>query len=181
MSRRTLSGTSLWKPDIPPREKVEAAFHRDVFDAPLNALEAVFWLDLSDDRRDVLLQRAGTAEEQPEEMVVIWNRLGDDRIKEIEALRDEYDAPRPDSGTTVAIGSGEFPEYENAWMRGGDASSALLLDYKSLFVFGDILLGAYVALRRRCGKPTGVGQGHPRTRGRRDGVPHGRATHDVGS
>jgi hypothetical protein len=176
-----LSGTSLWKPDIPPREKVEAAFPRDVFDAPLNALEAVFWLDLSDDRRDVLLQRAGTAEEQPEEMVVIWNRLGDDRIKEIEALRDEYDAPRPDSGTTVAIGSGEFPEYENAWMRGRDASSALLLDYKSLFVFGDILLGAYVALRRRCGKPTGVGQGHPRTRGRRDGVPHGRATHDGGS
>jgi hypothetical protein len=38
------------------------------------------------------MQRAGDVEEQLAELALIWNRLGDDRINQIEALRDSYSA-----------------------------------------------------------------------------------------
>jgi hypothetical protein len=44
------------------------------------ALDHALWIDLPEERHDVFLTRGGEAENQLEEMVLIWNRIGDDRI-----------------------------------------------------------------------------------------------------
>jgi hypothetical protein len=80
----------VWKPEIPSPEDVEAMFPRDVFDGAVGALERALWIDLPEERHDVFLTRGGEAENQLEEMVLIWNRIGDDRIQEIEARRRFY-------------------------------------------------------------------------------------------
>ncbi len=133
-----------WTPDIPPSEEIEAAFPRDVFDGAVGAFDQVFWLDLPDDRDDALMQRAGDIEEQLAELVLIWNRLGDDRISQIEALRDRYAAGARIESSSYTLGTGEYPEAEEAWEREREAETALGLDYKSLFVFADILVAGYV-------------------------------------
>jgi hypothetical protein len=138
------SSEERWTPPIPPPDEVAAAFPRDVFSGASRALEDVFWLDLAEERLDVLLQRAGEVEEQLSELVLVWHRLGDDRIRQIEAMRGLYDAPQPPSGQVVD--SEKYPEYASAWAREQDANTAVLLDYKSLFLFGDILVGDYVAM-----------------------------------
>jgi hypothetical protein len=43
------------------------------------------------------------------------------------------------------LGTGEHPELEAAWRRDREAETALWVDYKSLFVFGDILVASYVS------------------------------------
>jgi hypothetical protein len=133
-----------WSPEIPPREEIEAAFPRDVLDSALAAFDYVFWLDLPDDRQDTVMQRAGDVEEQLAELALIWNRLGDDRINQIEALRDSYSAKDEIGTSSYTIGTGQHPELDQAYARERAAETALWLDYKSFFVFADILVGGYV-------------------------------------
>ena len=136
-----------WRPDIPPPEAVEAAFPRDVFDGAAEALDRLLWLNLSGDRQDALLQRGGEAELLLEEVEVIWNRIGDDRIAEIEAHRELFDLADKLGLTSYRLGDGSQRALEEIWHRQRIAEIQLRLDYKSLFVFGDLLTGAYVRVR----------------------------------
>ncbi len=132
-----------WRSEIPPREELEAAFPRDVLDGASDALDDVFRLNLPEERQDTLMQRAGEVEDQLEELALIWNRLGDDRIAQIEAIRDA-DVAREGIERSYTIGTGEHPDLDEAYARERAATTALWLDYKSLFVFADILVGGYV-------------------------------------
>ena len=107
-------------------------------------LGCLFSLDLPEERRDELMQRVGDVEEQLDEIVLIWNRLGDARIAQIEALRDGFDVRETISESSYRIGTGEYPELDEIYSRERAAEKAVRLDYKSLFVFADILLGGYV-------------------------------------
>jgi len=132
------------KPEIPPREEIEAAFPRDVFDGAVGAFDDVFWLNVPEESQDRLAQQAGDVEEQLEELVLIWNRLGDDRVNQIDALRDVDAALAKIEDKSGGIRSAEHPELAEAYARDQAAQTALWLDYKSLFVFADILVGGYV-------------------------------------
>jgi hypothetical protein len=133
-----------WTPEIPPRDEIEAAFPRDVLNAASKAFQRVFWLNLPEERQDTLMQQAGDVEEQLDELLLIWNRLGDDRVQQIEALRDYHAATDKIGASSYTVGIGEFPELDEAYARERSAETALWLDYKSLFVFADILVGGYV-------------------------------------
>jgi len=135
-----------WTPEIPPPEHVAAAFLRDVFVGALDALDEALWIDLPEPKQDIFLERGGGAEEQLEEIVYIWDRLGDARIQLIEGLRERDEAAaRLDLGR-YTLGTGEYPELEEPWSRAREAEVGVSLYYKSLFVFGDILTGDYVRL-----------------------------------
>src|SRR4051812_13316193 len=126
-----------WTPEIPPRNEIEAAFPRDVLNAASEALQRVFWLNLPEERQDTLMQQAGDVEEQLDELLLIWNRLGDDRVQQIEALREYHAATDRIGASSYTVGTGEFPELDEAHGRERAAETALWLDYKSLFVFAD--------------------------------------------
>jgi hypothetical protein len=136
----------VWKPDIPSPEDVEAMFPRDVFDGAVAALERALWIDLPEERHDVFLTRGGEAENQLEEMVRIWNRIGDDRIQEIEARRRFYDEQERLGVSNVTLGDGTYPSLEEHWHAEREAEIALRVDFKSLFVFGETLIASYIVM-----------------------------------
>jgi hypothetical protein len=138
--------TAMWKPDIPPPEQVEEMFPRDAFDGAVAALDRALWIDLPKDREDVFLQRGGEAENQLEEMVVIWDRIGDDRIKEIEARRSFYNEQERLDVSNVTLGDGSQPTLEEHWRDEREAEIALRVDFKSLFVFGETLISSYIVM-----------------------------------
>lgn len=134
-----------WKPDIPPPEKVEAAFPRNVFDGAASGLDRMLWLNVPDgEQQDMLLQRGGEAENLLEEVIAIWNRIGDDRIAEIEARREHYELTDKLGLGNYTLGDGSHPELEEIWHRELAAEIQLRVDYKSFFVFGDLLVAAYI-------------------------------------
>jgi hypothetical protein len=136
-----------WKPDIPPPEVVEVAFPRDVFGGATSALDRMLWLDVPEsERQDTLLQRGGEVENLLEEVIVIWNRIGDDRIAEIEARRELYELADKLGLGNYKLGDGSHPELEEIWYRELAAEIQLRVDYKSLFVFGDLLVAAYITM-----------------------------------
>jgi hypothetical protein len=136
----------MWKPEIPPPEEVEASFPRDVFDGAVGALDRALWIDLLAEREDLFLARGGEAENQLEEIVLIWNRIGDDRIAEIEARRRMYDVQERLGIANYTLGDGSYPELEEHWRVERDAEIALRVDFKSLFVFGDTLIASYITM-----------------------------------
>lgn len=136
----------MWKPDIPSPEEVEELFPRDVFDGAVAALDRALWINLAKEREDSFLQRGGEAENQLEEMVVIWNRIGDDRIKEIEARRRFYDEQERLGASNVTLGDGSQPTLEEHWHTEREAEIALRVDFKSLFVFGETLISSYLVM-----------------------------------
>lgn len=83
--------------------------------------------------------------------VLIWNRLGDDRITQIESLRARYDLQEQLGIFNYTTGTGEQPELDVVWANEREAETALWLDYKSLFVFGDILVATTCASVKRSG------------------------------
>lgn len=155
----------MWKPDIPSPEEVERLFPRDAFDGAVAALDRALWIDLPEERADTFLQRAGEAESQLEEMVLIWNRIGDDRITEIEARRRYYDEQERLGLSNVTLGDGSQPTLEEHWRAGLEAEIALRVDFKSLFVFGETLLSSYLVMSEPAWEaPSDVDHGNGPTR-----------------
>jgi hypothetical protein len=74
------------------------------------ALDHALWIDLPEERHDVFLTRGGEAENQLEEMVLIWNRIGDDRIQEIEARHRFYDEQERLGVSNVTLGDARTPD-----------------------------------------------------------------------
>jgi hypothetical protein len=136
----------MWKPDIPSPEEVDAMFPRDVFDGAVAALDRALWIELPDERHDVFLTRGGETEDQPEEMVLIWNRVGDDRVQEIEARRRFYDEQGRLGVSNFTLGDGTHPTLEEHWHVGREAEIALRVDFKSMFVFGETLIASYILM-----------------------------------
>jgi hypothetical protein len=130
----------MWKPDIPSPEEVEGLFPRDVFAGAVAALDRALWINLPKEREDSFLQRGGEAENQLEEMLLNWNRIGDDRIKEIEACRRFYDKQERLGASNVTLGDGSQPTLEEHWQAEREAEIALRVDFTSLFVFGETLI-----------------------------------------
>ena len=132
------------RPELPPSEELEASFPEDVFDRALEELRNVFFINLPEDRRDAFLPRVGEAERQLEELLMVWQRLRQDRLDQIEALRTRYELE-----DKLGLGSytgGQFPEIDEAHRVERAADTALWLDYRSLFVFGDLLLADFVGM-----------------------------------
>jgi hypothetical protein len=127
-------------------EEVDAMFPRDVFDGAAVALDRALWIDLPDERSDVFLTRGGEAENQLEEIVLIWNRIGDDRIQEIEARRRFYDEQERLGVSNVTLGDGTYPSLEEPWHAERVAEIALRIDFKSMFVFGETLIASYIVM-----------------------------------
>ncbi len=121
-------------------------FPRDVFGGAVAALENALWIDLPDERHDIFLSRGGAAENQLEEMVVIWNRIGDDRIQEIEARRRLFETRERLGISNYTLGDGSHPEMEKHWRSELEAEIALRVDFKSMFVFGETLIGSYIVM-----------------------------------
>jgi hypothetical protein len=136
----------VWTPDIPSPEEVEAMFPRDVFNGAVDALERALWIDLPEQRQDVFLSRGGEAENQLEEIVLIWNRIGDDRIQEIEARRRLYETRDRLGISNYTLGDGSYPEMEEHWHAEREAEIALRVDFKSMFVFGETLIASYIVM-----------------------------------
>ena len=121
-------------------------FPRDVFDGAVAALDQALWIDLPEEREDVFLSRGGEAENQLEEMVLIWNRIGDDRIQEIEARRRLYETRERLGISNYTLGDGAYPELEEHWRVESEAEIALRVDFKSMFVYGDTLVSSYIVM-----------------------------------
>jgi hypothetical protein len=135
-------------PRTPPRNELEAWTRRDLFEPALAALRELFTLVLTT-RRDLwvgLGQRIEIASEQLCEVELIWHRIADDSIDRIEAMQERSSVVRQLGLTKYTIGNGECPELDAACAREDGAETALWLDYKSLFVFADILLGVYLQM-----------------------------------
>lgn len=81
--------------------------------------------------------------------MVVWRRIAEDRIQEIESwhgwnrLADERGL-RLDGSLT--LGTGQHPDLDEIYFRGRDAETQLRVDYKSLFVFGEITFRDYLVL-----------------------------------
>jgi hypothetical protein len=136
------------EPGVLPREELEAWTRRDLFKPAREALDRLFTLVLTT-RRDLWVdfgQRIEIASEQLREVELIWHRVGDDSIELIEANRGRSDVVRRLGISSYTIGSGEYPELDIACDRESLAETAIWLDYKSLFVFADILLSVYVQM-----------------------------------
>ncbi|MBA3736654.1 MAG: hypothetical protein H0W90_15935 [Actinobacteria bacterium] len=136
----------MWKPEIPLPEDVEASFPRDVFNGAVDALDRALWIDVSAERHDLFLTRGGEAENQLEETVLIWNRIGDDRMREIEARRRFYDEQERLGVSNVTLGDGSQPTLEEHWHTERETEIALRVDFKSLFVFGETLIATYIVM-----------------------------------
>lgn len=137
----------MWKPEIPPPEVVAAAFPEGVFDPALDAMHSLFFLDVRDETGELDSIGLYVPEEELEELRLIWGRLREDRLTGIEASRRRYDL-QAESKVSM-IGTGEDPALDAAWRDERDAELALGLDHKSLYVFGDLLLAAYVRMSQR--------------------------------
>jgi hypothetical protein len=75
-------------PDRPLYERIEPVSPREVFDGAIAALQQVFQLDLRNERWDAFRRRADETYEQLLEVALIWDRIGDNRVRQIEAQRD---------------------------------------------------------------------------------------------
>jgi hypothetical protein len=122
-------------------------FPFDAFDAAHEKLMRVFWLDLPDEQHHELLHRGSKEEEALEELMVVWRRIGEDRIQEIESYHERSrmaDERGLRSGYT--LGTGDYPDLDEVYFREHDAETQLRVDYKSLFVFGEITFRDYLVL-----------------------------------
>lgn len=79
-------------------------------------------------------------------MVLVWNRIGDDRIAEIEARRRFYDERERLGVSNVTLGDGTYPSLEEHWHAAREAETALRVDFKSMFVFGETLIASYIVM-----------------------------------
>lgn len=119
-------------------------FPFDVFDTAHEKLMHVFWLKLPESQHRELLQRGSKAEEAMEELMVVWRRIGEDRIDEIEAFRRRHEIEEERGLTTYTAGIGEHPDLDETFADGRDAETRLRIDYKSLLVFGEIVFRDYL-------------------------------------
>jgi len=90
--------------------------------------------------------RGGEAENQLEEVALIWNRIGDDRIQEIDARRRLYETRDRLGISSYTLGDGSYPEMEEHWHAECEAEIALRVDFKSMFVFGETLIASYIVM-----------------------------------
>jgi hypothetical protein len=118
-----------------------------VFDTALEKLEEVFWLELGEEVDDLLGVRATRAEQTLEQLILIWRRAGQDRLAELAAYahmsalvarRREEGVHSPSSETDQ--------EYRELTAADHEAQTALWVDWKSFFIFGELLLGDFALL-----------------------------------
>src|SRR5262249_48474607 len=109
---------------------------------------------------DSFFVRLDAAEDHLDEIMAIWYRIGDDRIQEIQAWHKRQALVKERDLTNYRLGAGDHPDLDEIWEREREAEIALRLDFKSLFLFGDILLGEYVLFSERVWQaPAGVEHG----------------------
>lgn len=133
--------------DYPSREELERQWPADVFDAARALLFQVIWLDLpTEERRDATASRAFAAEEQLGELTVVWRRLRQDRIEQVEWNRRRDELEETLGLGSYTAGTGEHPEIDALYREEYEREWAVSLDFKSLYVFGDLTLSAYVAM-----------------------------------
>ncbi len=125
---------------------IEPVAPEDAFNGAIDAFVRLFRLELPLEGWEGFRRIADETYEQLLEVVLIWERIGRDSIEWLEAER-EMEAVRERLGRSrTPLGTGEHPELEEVQKRSRVAETAQWLDYKSLFLFSDILLGRYVVL-----------------------------------
>lgn len=131
--------------EFPSAEEAAARFPADVLDEAYESLEDAAWLKLAEgDAEDTFLHRHGEAELLLEQLMLVWNRLRDDRLRQVDWNRRSHELrERRRQKGIHSYSSADDPEFAELTREGYELDTALLVDYKSFFIFGDLLLGAY--------------------------------------
>jgi hypothetical protein len=132
---------------FPTAEEAAERFPADVFDKAYSVLEDAAFLDLPrGEREDSYLHRQGRAEQLFEQLMLIWGRLRDDRLRQVDWHRrqEELLARRRDEDVH-SFSTTDDPEYAALAHEGFEIETAVWVDYKSFFLFGELLLGEYAS------------------------------------